>query len=701
VHQRLVASRFRVARFLLPVHGTAGRFLERLERLRDATAGELQLRRVEPALLEDVQEVLQLLLRLRRAGSLEQATRVEPALQRALQPAEVDVQRGLAEDARELIGAPGHQRLRERRHLQQQLCDLLELRLAELLRLERVEQRSLQPLDQVLRAGEVQLEEPVEHRRILPALHQRGAQRAAKRRAVLHAHEQRCLRRVGHFRRRDAQAVLPQQPGEVLEALFHLAHGSLPRMWMLALLAGALLERGRPALEAVRPQAISATVRFLSDDLLEGRGTGTRGHALAEQYVASQMQGLGLRPAGEAGYLQRVPLCEAKADGTLFIDNVELTQVLVAGDCGPPQRTVEGDLAFAGYGQAQEIKDVRGKIAVVLAGAPAELPSTQRALASSNEEKLKRLKAAGAVAEIVLTTPEVEARRPWTLLQRNFLNGQAYVADDLPPMPLLYVGLAESEKLRKHLGRRARLRLSQTTRRFESNNVAGLLPGSSPETIVYSAHLDHHGICAPGEQDPICNGAIDNATGIAEMLEIARGFSALPNRERSVLFVAVTGEERGLLGSAWYSRHPTVPREQMIANLNLDQLLPAVPVRELVLRGAELSTLEDHVRAAAGELGLAIAPDPVPEQAFFARSDQLNFARIGVPSACLWQGFAGPAGEAAFKEFRAHRYHQPSDEWLPTYDWEAAAQMARAELLVGISLLSGPRPQWKPDSPFR
>jgi len=139
----------------------------------------------------------------------------------------------------------------------------------------------------------------------------------------------------------------------------------------------------------------------------------------------------------------------------------------------------------------------------------------------------------------------------------------------------------------------------------------------------------------------------------------------------------------------------------MIANLNLDQLLPAYPLGELVLRGAELSGLEDHVRAAATELGLAIVPDPVPEQNFFSRSDQLSFARIGVPSACLWQGFSGARGEAAFKDYRAHRYHQPSDEWLPTYDWDAAAQMARAELLVGVSLLGGPRPQWKPDSPFR
>ncbi|HZX97147.1 MAG TPA: M28 family peptidase [Myxococcales bacterium] len=473
-------------------------------------------------------------------------------------------------------------------------------------------------------------------------------------------------------------------------------------MPMLALLlAGALLDRAHPAFDAMKAQQISAAVRFLSDDLLEGRGTGTRGHAIAERFVAAQMQALGLAPAGEDGFFQRVKLCESRAQGTLAVNGATVGNVLVAGDCGAPARDLEGELAFAGYAQPGEVGGLQGKIALVLAGAPASLPSTQQALAASNEEKLARLRGAGAIAEIVLTTPEVDARRPWALLQRNFANGQAHDADQLPPMPVVYVDLRESEKLRGNAGQRAKLHVDQQNRTLESANVVGLLPGASKEMVVYSAHLDHHGICAPGAADAICNGAIDNATGIAEMLEIARGFAALPKRERSVLFVAVTGEERGLLGSAWFARHPTVSREQMIANLNLDQLLPAYPLGELVLRGAELSTLEDHVRAAAGELGLKIVADPVPEQNFFARSDQLNFARIGVPSACLWQGFSGARGEAAFKDFRAHRYHQPSDEWSAAYDWEAAAQMARAELLVGVSLLTGPRPKWKRDAPFR
>jgi len=166
---------------------------------------------------------------------------------------------------------------------------------------------------------------------------------------------------------------------------------------------------------------------------------------------------------------------------------------------------------------------------------------------------------------------------------------------------------------------------------------------------VYTAHLDHHGICAPGQPDPICNGAIDDATGIAEMLEIARGFVALRDRARTVVFIATTGEERGLRGAQWFAHHPTIPPAQIVA---------------------------------------------------------IWFARVGVPSATLWQGFTDAAGsksrgEAAFREFRKNRYHQPGDGWSATYDWEGAAQMARTQLLIGVSLLDGPPPQWKPGAPFK
>ena len=468
------------------------------------------------------------------------------------------------------------------------------------------------------------------------------------------------------------------------------------------LLAAGLLARAQPALDAVRPEAISAHVKFLADDLLEGRYSGSRGHAIAERYFIAQLAALGVQPAGEGGgWLQPVPLRETHTEGSRFnLDGAPVEEVIILGDAGNA-REIAGDLVFVGYGQAGELpKDLRGKVAIVLAGAPAELAPLPRAIASSNEAKLRRLAEAGAVAEILLTTPAVDAVRPWPSAKRNFAKGQTFLEGQLPPMPVVIARIGDTERIRA--ARRATLHLAQTTRAYTSANVIGLLPGASPDTVVYSAHLDHHGICEPEAKDSICNGAIDNATGIAELLEIARGFSALPRRERSVAFMAFTAEELGLHGSSFFSQHPTLAPWRMIANLNLDQVLPAGPVREIVLRGTELSTLEDHVRAAAAELGISIGPDPVPEQNFFARSDQLNFARAGVPAACLWQGFGGdPKYQAAFRDFRAHRYHQPSDEWLPSYDWDAAAQMARLELLTGVSLFTGPAPAWKPESPYQ
>ena len=244
------------------------------------------------------------------------------------------------------------------------------------------------------------------------------------------------------------------------------------------LLAAGLLARGQPALDAVRPQAISAHVRFLSDDLLEGRYSGARGHAIAERYVIAQLAALGVLPAGEGGgWLQQVPLRQARTDGsTLDADGAALDDVVIAGD-GGASREIEGALQFAGYAlESDPLPDLRGKIALVLTGAPASLPSSERAIAGSNDAKLRRLGKAGAVAEIILDTQEVEARRPWKSLQRNFRNGETFAADALPPLPVAYVNLADSERIRK--AARARLHLVQAVRAYVSANVAGILPGA-------------------------------------------------------------------------------------------------------------------------------------------------------------------------------------------------------------------------------
>jgi Zn-dependent M28 family amino/carboxypeptidase len=189
------------------------------------------------------------------------------------------------------------------------------------------------------------------------------------------------------------------------------------------------------------------------------------------------------------------------------------------------------------------------------------------------------------------------------------------------------------------------------------------------------------------------------------MLAIARALATQPHRKRTVLFLAVTGEELGLHGSAWFTRHPTVPLQDIVANLNLDQLSPMWTPHDVVLRGAEQSTLEDHVRVAAAVAGLSISPDPVPEQTFFVRSDQYNFARRGVPAACLWQGFrdegGGGANEPIFRKWRTTRYHQPSDDLEQPFDWGAAAAWARFEFLVALSVVEADaRPAWKADDFF-
>src|SRR4051794_24174204 len=331
------------------------------------------------------------------------------------------------------------------------------------------------------------------------------------------------------------------------------------RMTIALLVCSSLVINAKPGLEAIEAGAIAAHVRFLADDLLEGRGTGERGHAVAARYVASQMEVLGLRAAGDAGtWLQEVLLRNVHAP----------------------------------------------------AGAPA--------------------------------------------------------------------------------------------RDVRSHNVAGLLPqteGDSREVLVVSAHLDHLGIGDPVNGDAIYNGAVDNATGIAEMLEIARAMAAQRSRKRGVLFLAVTGEELGLLGSAWFVKNPTVPLAEVVADLNLDQLSPMWKPHDVVLRGAEQSTLEEHVRAAATALGLSISADPVPEQNFFFRSDQYNFARAGVPAACLWQGFkddkGGDSNGDIFRRWRSTRYHHPDDDLSQPFDWEAAASWARFEFLVGYSVVQGARPKWK------
>jgi Zn-dependent M28 family amino/carboxypeptidase len=251
---------------------------------------------------------------------------------------------------------------------------------------------------------------------------------------------------------------------------------------------------------------------------------------------------------------------------------------------------------------------------------------------------------------------------------------------------------------------RATLRTVSVHDRLESPNVAGLLHGSDPrlrdEVVVYTAHLDHLGIGEPVKGDSIYNGALDNASGSAALLEIARAFATMPKApRRSVMFLAVTGEEEGLLGSDYFAQHPTVPIERMAANVNLDGLAILYPFREMVAFGAEHTTLDSTVARVARGLGVTIAPDPFPQEVFFVRSDQYSFVRRGVPSLFPFMGLKSDSGvdaAARFKEWLATRYHTPQDDVDQPMDLKSGARNAQLEFLVGLEIANADeRPTWK------
>lgn len=531
----------------------------------------------------------------------------------------------------------------------------------------------------------------------------------------------------------------------------------------MAVAAQPIAQSADPA--AVRAQSISARIRFLSDDLLEGRFTGSRGHAIAERYVASELQSIGAEPGGDSGgYLQTVPLrgattddkrtslvvrSKGKPDAALKLDE----DFLLSSDLRTTNVDVEAPLTFAGYGvTAPEYGyddlaglDLKGKIAVIFTGAPLSdrddfFPPIAHALYADSRAKVARLAARGAAGVITVFRPEDEERLPWARLAKTsrveamtwMKNGEpgtsavgaalrgvitwktfdailARAGASVTTAALDAAAAAASGKL-EPFGIPASLhgKLTSKLRDLESHNVVGILRGSDPklssEYVVYSAHIDHLGITAPIDGDSIYNGAMDNASGTAAILEIARAFSLLPRRPaRSILLLSCTGEERGLLGSDYFARFPTVPAGSMVADFNDDMVLSLGPVHDVVALGAEHSSLGALVVAAAGKLGLQTSPDPEPKQNHFVRSDQYSFVRQGIPSIVVGAGLKDDHGRneayaALRKEWIARRYHGPKDEWDPSYDYETLAQVARVELLAGLEVANAPeRPAWNKD----
>ena len=493
----------------------------------------------------------------------------------------------------------------------------------------------------------------------------------------------------------------------------------------------------RSALEGIGSEAIRAHVRFLADDLLEGRGTATRGHDLAALYVGAQFEAMGLRPAGIDGtFFQPIRLRTAVAvpeRSSLQLVREGREESLawgadyyMAGDVRETVSSVEGGVVFVGQGvtapnfEIDDYRDVdaRGRIVAFLPGAPEELSSEERAHHGRARTKLDNALGHGAIGAIQLWSEGANyeqslgrsARPSMTWLDEGRLpNGRE--TDIRVVAVLSQDGTRKLFAGSRAYGAPAELPVSISARttsihdEANSPNVVAVAPGSDPrlrdEYVVYTAHLDHIGIGAPVDGDSIYNGVTDNAGSIAMMIEAARAFTRLDSpQRRSVVFVAVTGEERGLLGSDYFAANPTVPRSQMVANLNMDGSNLLFDFLNIVDIGGEHSTLGDVFRRAAARLGVEAVADPTPEQNFFVRSDHYSFVRRGIPALFPMTGTRAvdpqvDGAEVQAERFR-NRYHLPSDDMTRRpLDFNAGAKTSKFFFLMGyITAQDDERPRW-------
>jgi Zn-dependent M28 family amino/carboxypeptidase len=517
---------------------------------------------------------------------------------------------------------------------------------------------------------------------------------------------------------------------------------------------------------SISENALRAHIKFLSDDRLEGRGTGARGGETAALYIAEQFEGMGLKGAGARGsFWQPVSLVGVKADpktelrinGPGKAEAFKFADDFVAFTGAQTEHvSLNTEMIFVGYGiDAPEQKwndykgsadDYRGKILVMLVNDP---PATNaepdlfggRRLTYYGRWTYKYEEAArrGAAGVLLLHTNE-SAGYPWSVVRTSngswrfdiarvqgdktpFLKMRSWMTDDAARRMMQLAGQNLDELRRQaasrdfkpvKLGLTASIDLNSEVKHVEAPNVAAILPGRDSklkdEYVVFSAHWDHLGIGAPDKTgDTIYNGALDNASGVASVLEIARVLAALPFAERprrSILFLIPTAEEQGLIGAEWYSQHPLVPIRKTAANINLDSMNILGPTHDFVPLGAERSSLAAVVEAIARERGLRISPDPRPEQGSFYRSDHFPFAKVGVPSISLKEGddYVGRPkgwGEKKFKEYNDAHYHQPSDEFHDDWDFRGMIQEADFALAIGRRVAdANAMPMFNPNDEF-
>ncbi|MCY1669812.1 M28 family metallopeptidase [Novosphingobium sp. SL115] len=517
------------------------------------------------------------------------------------------------------------------------------------------------------------------------------------------------------------------------------------------LIAALLATTAVPALAqdlVFDPQAVRAHVTFLADDLLEGRDTGTRGYDIAANYVASQFIAMGLKPAAPDGsFFQKLTVREARLEGTPSltlsyggkgIALADTAQVLLRPSLTDKAVSASAPLVFAGFGfdrpdlgfDDYKGLDVTGKIVVVLSGFPKGTPSELGA--HLNSDKAVMAMKRGAIAVITVPTIEDTARRPWDKRVamadgpakgwvgtdgKAFSRAPAIKAsvtlnpDVAAPLfaaagkPLAKV-LAQANKTGGRpkgfdLKAKASIAMNSAWKDVISENVVAMLPGSdarlASEYVGMTAHLDHIGIHGKGE-DTLHNGAMDNASGVATMLEVAKAV-ARDKPRRSVLFAALTGEEGGLIGSDYLARNP-VTKGDVVALVNFDMPILTYMFSDVVAFGAENSTMGPVVAEAAKKAGITLSPDPMPEEGLFTRSDHYRFVQQGVPAVFMMTGFAGP-GEKAFRDFLKTNYHQPSDDMKLPFNWDAGALFAKVNYYTVQSLANADqRPRWYANSFF-
>ena len=511
------------------------------------------------------------------------------------------------------------------------------------------------------------------------------------------------------------------------------------------------------AMEGISPDRIRAHIQFLADDLLEGRGTGTRGGDIAARYIATQFALYGLKPAGDdGGYLQRVDFTGVQTqDGTTASlvpargspeDLTRGTDYVVGNQTQTDSVDIDAPIVFAGYGiDAPEYRwddfkgvDVRGKVILVIVNEP---PSTDPKFFAGGTMtyygrwtyKFEEAARKGAVGALIIHRTEL-ASYGWNVVRSSWSNEQVYLANDKDPKLEAaawiqwdaarrifadsglklddMVALAGTRKFKaRELPMRFKAHIESHVRKFVSYNVVAMLPGTDPgpptQAVMYTAHYDHLGIDPKLPGDKIYNGFVDNGTGCGMLLELARAFSRSAARPpHPVLFASVTAEEKGLLGSEYLGTHSPIPPSEIALDLNYDAIEPLGAPEGVSVTGADRTTFYSVVQKTAQVFGYEIQPDSEPGAGHYYRSDHFSMARVGVPSFSInssnkFRGHPSEWGKARREDYTAHRYHQPSDEYSPDMDFSTNSELSKFGFALGWQALTAPQTvNWLPGDEF-